>query len=781
LAIRPQEQGIQDKKHPRFVSKEQEYRRRFKALFSSLLPWKFILKRLARSYGFLDPITFLARLRRFSQSSEVQEPLELIRAGLVLHARGLINTKAIQNNLDWVWPYWVEKQFNPKDISFLPRAYSLTHVNLTHRNWTAVGRPDLALYPLIDPRGLVTPFYDRWSLDFWVLTDNGEMLLPSKLSQVQQELHLERGMAVETQCHLEDMDLVGRVWLTDDAPPKLTMEIKGRSSQKGWLIVSLRPYNPEGIQFIEKIEFNRKSNTWVVDSENVIWMSEPPERVLFSNYDEGDVIHKLEESKSESTRSCTVGMATAAALFPLEGKKQKKVNLQIPLGSKIQRDNMKPRPSGLDWESVMTKTSRLQIPDTRFSFLYEAAKRTLVLLSHVGPFAGPYTYRRFWFRDSCMMLNALLSLGLVDRCFRLLDTFPSMQKWSGYFQSQQGEWDSNGQVLWIFDRFHQLTGQPLKESWMHSVIKGADWIRKKRTHRGKGRHAGLLPAGFSAEHLGPNDFYYWDDFWGLAGLRSAARLSRLFHSKKKCNSFMEEAADFEKCIFDSIEKIPGQRTQGAIPASPYRRMDSGAVGSLVADYPLQITSDDDEKIQKTVNFLMDNCLHEKGFFQDMIHSGVNPYLTLSLAQTLIRLCDPRFRDLISKVSALASPTGQWPEAIHPFTGGGCMGDGQHGWAAAEWVQIIRSLFIREEKDSLILGSGLFPEWIASPEDLFFGPTLTPYGEITLQILKRKQGIMLDGEAKWRGTPPRMVIRIPGYEVRELRDLESSCEVRRTTE
>jgi len=145
------------------------------------------------------------------------------------------------------------------------------------------------------------------------------------------------------------------------------------------------------------------------------------------------------------------------------------------------------------------------------------------------------------------------------------------------------------------------------------------------------------------------------------------------------------------------------------------------------------------------------------------------------------LGDPRYRNLIDKVAALASATGQWPEAIHPFTGGGCMGDGQHGWAAAEWIQIIRNLFVREEKDSLILGSGLFAEWIASPEDLFFGPTPTAHGEITLQILKRKQGVMIDGEAKWRGSPPRMVVRIPGYEITELRDFESPCEIRPTVE
>jgi hypothetical protein len=98
----------------------------------SWLPWRYLLRRAARSRGFIDPFEFLARMRQFSQPSEVQEPIELIRAGVVFHARGLINTKVIQNNLDWVWPYWVARQFDPGDDSFLPRAFSFSHVNLTH-------------------------------------------------------------------------------------------------------------------------------------------------------------------------------------------------------------------------------------------------------------------------------------------------------------------------------------------------------------------------------------------------------------------------------------------------------------------------------------------------------------------------------------------------------------------------------------------------------------------------------------------------------------------------
>ena len=144
------------------------------------LPWRFLIRRVARAQGFLDPIALLARLHSFTQPSEVGEPIELLRAGVVFHARGLINSRVIQHNLDWVWPYWIERQFDPKDDAFVPRAFTITHVNLTHRNWTAVGLPDIAELPIIDPRGLLTPFLDRWSLDCWILTKDGKCLLPSR-------------------------------------------------------------------------------------------------------------------------------------------------------------------------------------------------------------------------------------------------------------------------------------------------------------------------------------------------------------------------------------------------------------------------------------------------------------------------------------------------------------------------------------------------------------------------------------------------------------------------
>jgi hypothetical protein len=370
------------------------------------------------------------------------------------------------------------------------------------------------------------------------------------------------------------------------------------------------------------------------------------------------------------------------------------------------------------------------------------------------------------------MLNAMLAAGLDRRCRRLLRTFFPRQNKSGYFKSQDGEWDSNGQVLWLVDRFQQLTDEALPFSWIEAVIKGADWIVQKRSPSNlKSPHAGLLPAGFSAEHLGPNDYYYWDDFWGLAGLTAAAHLAGRFESDNTRDRLQLEAASFRKAIFDSIAGIPEKRSRGAIPASPYRRMDAGAVGSLVADYPLQLTAPGDSQILNTIEFLLNNSFHSGGFFQDMIHSGINPYLTLCIAQTLLRNHDRRYRGLMETVASLASPTGQWPEAIHPHTGGGCMGDGQHGWAAAEWVMMVRNLFVREEGRQLIIGAGILPEWLEGERDIAFGPTPTPFGSVTIRIYRQAADHFVDVESRWHGRPPPLNIQIPGFQPDAMTDLD----------
>ena len=732
-------------------------------MITRFLPWKFLVKRAARRYGIIDPLSLIARVRRFAQPSEVQEPIELLRAGIIFHARGLINSRAIQYNLDWIWPYWVMRQFNPKDLSFIPRSFSFSHVNLTHRNWTAVGHPDIPLYAIVDPQGLFTPLYDGWSIDCWIITTDGEKFIPSQMVGARQVIKRDPALKINTRIEADGFSLDTTVSMENDHKSShACMDIEAASEKAAWLVVALRPYNPEGIQFIETIAFRKEDvPCWLVNRQTRVYLDEAPEKVLYSSYHAGDVHQKWDMPETQQNVYCDVGLATAAAFFPISGQ-SRKIRVMTDVTQNMPSGMAKTNPAPEAWEKHLEQAARLDVPDERMQRLYDTALQTLLLLSAGEVVPGPYTYFRFWFRDACLMINAMLGVNLLDRAYRKLDTFPERRKLSGYFQSQEGEWDSNGQVLWILRRYLELSGRRPSGKWMDAFYKGGMWIEKKRVRKKTGApHEGLLPAGFSAEHLGPNDYYYWDDFWGLAGLQAASDINRRYGSAAKADQFKQYAADFEKTIFTTIANIPEEKSRGCIPASPYRRMDAGAIGSLVADYPLQLLPPGDARIINTANYLMDQCFHEGAFFQDMIHSGINAYLTLDIAQTLLRCGDERYRPLVEKVADLASPTGQWPEAIHPLTGGGCMGDGQHGWAASEFLMMIRNMFVREEPGCLIVGSGIFPGWIEGGNTVSFGPTATPYGPVSVSVVKTENGARVAMETAWRADPPDIEIRITG--------------------
>lgn len=728
-------------------------------------PWRLLVSRAARAGGLIDPVKVLSRLERFAQPLEGKVPLELIRAGFFFHSRGLLNTGAIQHNLDWIWPYWVERQYDPADDAFIPRSFLLTHINLTNRNWTAIGVPVCDALPIVDPRGLVTPLWDGFSLDGWIVARDGRRLVPSKAREADQRLELDGGVAVTTRIRgeREGMELFTRATVEErGGSAECVLSFRAKSETDACLAVSLRPYNPEGVSIVEEIHLDPQGPAWGVGKRHAVLFDTVPERCVFSNYHAGDVHTRLFEDDARDGVRCKVGMATAAALYGIPAGGEREAVVRVPLERKSRGTS---RPGAVaGWERALSGAAVLRVPEPRMRMLFDAAVRSLVLHSQGGEaYPGPYTYKRFWFRDATFILHALLCLGMADRAEEVLDTFPGRQTKTGFFRSQEGEWDSNGEALWILSRYTELTGRAPKTEWLKSIRDGSRWIRRNRLPAdGDKIYAGLLPPGFSAEHLGPNDYYFWDDFWGIAGLRAGSFLLSKGEGSSDPDGFREEAEGFLQTVEKCLARVALRLGRPGMAASPHRRLDSGAVGSLAAGYPLMIFGPRDPRLMDTAEFLLSECSVNGGFYQDIIHSGVNPYLTLHVAQVLLRAGDPRFQELVRTVARLASPTGQWPEAVHPRTGGGCMGDGHHAWASAEWVLMIRNMFVREEGDRLVLASGVLPEWLEDGSPVSFGPAPTSFGDVKVEVVPRDGRTEVRWSASWRTVPARVEVGLPGH-------------------
>jgi hypothetical protein len=177
---------------------------------------------------------------------------------------------------------------------------------------------------------------------------------------------------------------------------------------------------------------------------------------------------------------CEVGMATAAALYRVEAGESAEASLRVPLLSKEASAEPVSFTAAARWIEAVAPEVPFHGGEDRHAFLYEAALRTTVLLSPREVLAGPYTYKRFWYRDAVIILHALMCAGQRSLAERSLDYCVAEQSVTGYFKSQEGEWDSNGQVLWALGRYCRLFHAAPKPEWISAIRKGVRWIRLKR-------------------------------------------------------------------------------------------------------------------------------------------------------------------------------------------------------------------------------------------------------------------------------------------------------------
>ena len=235
-----------------------------------------------------------------------------------------------------------------------------------------------------------------------------------------------------------------------------------------------------------------------------------------------------------------------------------------------------------------------------------------------------------------------------------------------------------------------------------------------------------MPASISAEHLGPFDYFYWDDFWSLRGLLDGALLLRLVGLEEDAARAEQWAQDLRADLAASTALVAERLGTEAIPAGPRRRIDPAIIGSLVACSPLRLLPATDPGMAATAEAVRQRFCIGPAFFQAISHTGLGTYLTLQLAAVELEAGDRRALDRLEWMVDVATPTFTWPEAIHPRLGDGCMGDGHHGWAAADFLSLVRNLLVRdvgtEERPALALCAMLPDAWLGQALEVQHAPT-----------------------------------------------------------
>jgi hypothetical protein len=224
-----------------------------------------------------DIVKYLSTFQRLGETFEVQLPGELLPVGARTLLRALRTRSAAQLGADWVWPHWLSRQLDPSSPAFVPRGHLPFLVNLTQRNWTMVGNVGSPWEAIVDPRGLVTPWFDGWSLDWWVGADD-RWHFPSSDVGVRQRL-LDAAPVVETAMRVPSGDAIQRAYAIQgpaDVGELVVVEVENRSPAPVALALAVRPYNPEGLSVIERIELHEQTTVTVDGRVAASWTMDGP-------------------------------------------------------------------------------------------------------------------------------------------------------------------------------------------------------------------------------------------------------------------------------------------------------------------------------------------------------------------------------------------------------------------------------------------------------------------------------------------------------------------------
>ena len=81
-------------------------------------------------------------------------------------------------------------------------------------------------------------------------------------------------------------------------------------------------------------------------------------------------------------------------------------------------------------------------------------------------------------------------------------------------------------------------------------------------------------------------------------------------------------------------------------------------------------------------------------------------------------------------------------SIHPRLDGGCMGDGHHGWAAADFLSFVRTMLVRETADGGLALCSMVPDaWTGQNMEVHDAPT--HHGRVSFAV-------------RWHGDRPALL-------------------------
>lgn len=415
------------------------------------------------------------------------------------------------------------------------------------------------------------------------------------------------------------------------------------------------------------------------------------------------------------------------------------------------------------WKDLLGKAARVEVPCEKATKALLASHVYQLITSDHGVLKpGEGFYDCFYIRDGAYQAIQLEEAGLTDIARKAMESFLENQRPDGRFESQEGEFDANGQAIWALWQFYKITGDQefLKRAYPQ-MLKAAEWTMKIRMEaNADSPFTGLLP------NSNADGEFLWDakhhivgyDFWNLRGLICTAQAAQILGKTEEAKKLSEDAASYRLAI-DAAWK----RT-GLSYFPPSWEKDGTHWGNTETLWPTPLFANDDPRAVELITEVRErfNGGYVEGTMQWAGNAGaIHPYMsTYTTMASLItgqheKVVEDFYWYLLHSSAAHAFPEGvyyrrrfAWSDTI------------PHMLGSANYAIMLRHMLVHEEGDKLHLLKAVPDWWLEEGKEINIERLPAHFGVMSLRIIGKARGVQVELTPPSRIPPKQIFIHLP---------------------
>ncbi|MGD0478788.1 MAG: hypothetical protein ABSA42_01380 [Terracidiphilus sp.] len=432
------------------------------------------------------------------------------------------------------------------------------------------------------------------------------------------------------------------------------------------------------------------------------------------------------------------------------------------------------------WNNILSTGMQIELPEAKaVDTFYTNLVYDLIAIDHIGPdtiqTVNKLHYHAFWLRDGADIVHSYDVTGYPQIARECLDFFAKSQKPDGNFLSQAQQYDGWGEAVWAYGQHYRITHDEAFAEWaLPQIDRAVDWLHQARA----ADPLHIVPASDVRDNEYIPGHLTGYNFLALDGLRLAIKMASETGHADLAQKWQAEYDGLHQAFFKVLDAqaaahngyippvLDGQIGAPGKPASGLPGAQAGGYdwGNLLSVVPEPTLDPHDPRVTATLRAVQ--AKYAEGIMTYADGEFLHHYLTIknTMTETIRGDQEQALNELYAILLHTSSTNAGFEYKIRPW-GDRNFGDNlaPHGWFAAEYRTLLRTMLVREEGNQLHLLSVVSPAWIGKGKTVAVRQAPTYFGPLGFTLTQPSATeAVLRIDAHFDRAPKSIEIHLPWF-------------------